>query len=681
MVQGYYGLDEAAKILGMAPDQLSQMAQRREIRAFADRGTWRFRTQDVEEMARRLGKGSNPELQLGEAEEELMAPLPPAAPPKPSPSKPPAEDVFNFSLGSGDQVEIGQEVIIDSPSKVRGSGARGGSGVRPPAPGGARKTMLSPHPGSDSDVRSSLDAPPQDLRLVSPSGVKGDPGATGKPAGRKSSSVSFQPPSGVKGGPPSPPPQPGSDSDVHLVLDQSDAEFRLVRDSDVKLDEPATGKGPPSSKKKLAGAKEPPSSHTGQKKGGSSSQRVDAGVRLVPFDDSAAEGTINMDLPPRSSSDSDIRIELDKTGSSKLRHDPMQPDPHGSSTMEIDLDAELKKAEEAARSKQPRSKVKPKTKAPKDVPSPFELSEEPPTGTAKMAALTPPPPSSTPSSDDFELTPGIPSSSDISLPDEDSVDLGASAPPGSGRSGINLHSPNDSGINLAAKEDSDQTGDRIEFELSMDEASTPPPASSSADDSSDFELTLDEGGELAPLEEETPSSDSGEGEKDIFETDFEMPALEESSSEAVALDDADTDLESSDFELSLSDEESSSQVVPLEEGEESDEGAETVTGQAGVEEEVVEEAPAEEALDEELGGEEELEEEPARAPVAVAQAPANWGVLPALVLFPCVIILFILGLMSFELVRGMWGYKQPYKPTAFMVRGICDLLGFELPKE
>jgi len=48
MVQGYYTLDEAARILGMDPEKLGHMAQRREIRAFADRGTWRFRTQDVE---------------------------------------------------------------------------------------------------------------------------------------------------------------------------------------------------------------------------------------------------------------------------------------------------------------------------------------------------------------------------------------------------------------------------------------------------------------------------------------------------------------------------------------------------------------------------------------------------------------------------------------------------------
>src|SRR4051812_33853571 len=82
MVQGFYGLDEAAQILGLPPEQLNQMAQRREIRAFADRGTWRFRTQDVEEMARRLGRRSNPELQLGEA-------LPKSTPPKSGPKSAP----------------------------------------------------------------------------------------------------------------------------------------------------------------------------------------------------------------------------------------------------------------------------------------------------------------------------------------------------------------------------------------------------------------------------------------------------------------------------------------------------------------------------------------------------------------------------------------------------------------
>lgn len=55
---------------------------------------------------------------------------------------------------------------------------------------------------------------------------------------------------------------------------------------------------------------------------------------------------------------------------------------------------------------------------------------------------------------------------------------------------------------------------------------------------------------------------SGGGEKDIFETDFDPPLLDDSPSQAVALDEADTDLASSDFELAV---ERGTGVVALEE--------------------------------------------------------------------------------------------------------------------
>ena len=44
MVQGFYTLEEAATFLKMAPEELNRMAQKREIRAFADRGTWKFKS-------------------------------------------------------------------------------------------------------------------------------------------------------------------------------------------------------------------------------------------------------------------------------------------------------------------------------------------------------------------------------------------------------------------------------------------------------------------------------------------------------------------------------------------------------------------------------------------------------------------------------------------------------------
>ena len=68
-------------------------------------------------------------------------------------------------------------------------------------------------------------------------------------------------------------------------------------------------------------------------------------------------------------------------------------------------------------------------------------------------------------------------------------------------------------------------------------------------------------------------------QKDIFETDFDVPSLEESGSQAVALDESDTDLESSDFDLALEEgepdgesmDDSGSQVVVL--GEEDEDAA------------------------------------------------------------------------------------------------------------
>lgn len=70
MVQGYYSLDEAAKVLGMPVDTLSQMARKREIRAFSDAGSWKFRAQDIDEMARSRSFGSDPEIRLPDIDAE-----------------------------------------------------------------------------------------------------------------------------------------------------------------------------------------------------------------------------------------------------------------------------------------------------------------------------------------------------------------------------------------------------------------------------------------------------------------------------------------------------------------------------------------------------------------------------------------------------------------------------------
>jgi hypothetical protein len=317
------------------------------------------------------------------------------------------------------------------------------------------------------------------------------------------------------------------------------------------------------------------------------------------------------------------------------------------------------------------------------------------------------------------------------VPDDDVVDLGELSG-GAGSSGINLQDPADSGISLEQGSGSDE----LDFELTLDAGSTPKPSaggkgaksSKSDKDSSDefelsiqdddspteagsssefelsldaesspdlekvdsdseFELTLDEEGSLAPVEEDAD-------EKDIFETDFEVPALDdESGSEAVVLEeDSDTDLEeNSDFELALNegdveaDEDSGSQVVALEDEEDADDAAATIArprklkprrpaitadDDEGLELEVDLDAEDEEA---------ELEEEPVGA-LAAPAPPPEWGAMPGVVMIFSVLFLFVVGLMGFELVQGMLSYQKTGKFSGLVTNSIAGLIE-DPPKE
>lgn len=131
-MQEYLNLDDAAQQLGISKEELSKKAQRREIRAFADRGTWKFRKQDIEEHARQAGIGSGAEIVFGDLDDELPA----------------------LDSGSSDQILLSDSALSDSPG---GSGKRvigmdefgrtpSDSDVRLVPEAGAKK-------GSDSDVK------------------------------------------------------------------------------------------------------------------------------------------------------------------------------------------------------------------------------------------------------------------------------------------------------------------------------------------------------------------------------------------------------------------------------------------------------------------------------------------------------------------------------------------------
>ncbi|MBM4070365.1 MAG: helix-turn-helix domain-containing protein [Planctomycetes bacterium] len=670
MVQGYYTLQEAAQVLGMAPEELKQMAQKNQIRSFQDRGTWRFRVQDIQELARQRGAASDMELVLGDVKSTPprssgKGAKSPTKSPKPA-AKPP--DVFDFSLGDDENVGIGEEVLGERPSR---------RGAKP-----------------DS-----------------------------------------------KRGPVTPSVPPGSDSDVRLVADNSDLDFvfdgpnragtSLASDSNVKLVGPDSGRQKSPGKSKLATPGRPaPDSPLPRKASNSPSQ--DSPVRLVPMDSDsdvkivgAGSDEVSLgDMGSRAPTDSDIRLEP-----SIAKRSPGHSD-EGMLTEEINLDEELKKAE-AQRAQKPQAKVKPKSKLPKfPSASPFELSSDSELHLSPAASPVKPdssdfdltPAGLKPDSSDFDLAPAgaKPDSSDFDLspapvkPKDDSSDDFSLELPGDSdfsldlggsiegelkgaSSGISLGNPVDSGISL---EQGGEGSDELEFELSVDAQATPKPAQAkaakpessefelsledsgghglepSAGDSSEFELTLDDSGSLPSLDEPVAKS----GEKDIFETDFEVPGLEEESGSQVAA--LETDLDSSDFDLALdgsdvaSDDDSGSNVVAVD--EEADEGAATISAKrhpAGADLEADEDLGFEQIADEDAVAEIDQEDEelaPARRElVSVPARAAPWGVLPVIVMLPCVIVMFLVGMMGLELVQHMTGYKPP----GFLTKAITELVG------
>lgn len=301
------------------------------------------------------------------------------------------------------------------------------------------------------------------------------------------------------------------------------------------------------------------------------------------------------------------------------------------------------------------------------------------------------------SSSEFELSLDADSGSfELQLTGDSSeeIPLGTSEPASQkGQSGINLDKPADSGVSLES--DGTPLDDSDDFELSLD-ASDPGglsggdsaigghKAASSSD--SEFELTLDDSSGIvdhlaAELEEE--------GQKgDIFETDFELPAVDDSDSgsEVVAVESSDTDLENSDFDLALDEsdapveDESESQVVLLDDEDDSAPAPQPLAA-SRQRRPVVLDDDASSALRDvprDVDEDEEVDTVPAaRGGVA---PPAPWGPLPAIVLIPCLIFTFLGGVMTFEILQGMRGYSQGSQPSGLIVRGFASMLDMD-PKD
>jgi hypothetical protein len=339
-------------------------------------------------------------------------------------------------------------------------------------------------------------------------------------------------------------------------------------------------------------------------------------------------------------------------------------------------------------------------------------------------------------SDDFELKLNTDTSDEVAL-GEMPKDTSGSGKRG-GESGINLRDPADSGISLEKKSGKDDkskakkpasppppkpvldaigedSSEEVDFELTLDSSAaasslklgdfkgTKPPKEEDSD--SEFELTLDDSSESNLL----ITGDGAEGgedaeKRDIFETDFEIPPMDESASEAVALE-SDTDLEKSDVdvessiesdELLVEEDTSASEVVLLDDDEDAAPAPKSrrkPSARADVDEGDVDLADVDVAGDEEdeasvagalkgvkgrRKGDVDEDEEEAVGAGAGTYRPVPWGPLPAIVLFPVSVLTLLGGLMAFELLQTMWGYHQPRKPAAPLVRALATNFDMEL---
>jgi excisionase family DNA binding protein len=251
MAKKYLTLEEAAHLLGMAPDELVRFRERGEIRGFADRGTWKFKSEDVEDFARSRDADSSPEVPILDDSPKLA--------PKPG----------------------GKDTMAGDSGIRRG----GGSGRFNKASDSDVRLLLDETlvpGGKDSDpevVLSQLGTSDSDVRLVEDVGGLVDSGSDSDVKLISTSSTEMVLPS--EGGSSS----DASDSDVQLVgtssdiippskggssADASDSDVQLVApqdsDSDVRLAKPAA-------------------------KGKPNGPRSDSDVRLVGTDDLATVGS------------------------------------------------------------------------------------------------------------------------------------------------------------------------------------------------------------------------------------------------------------------------------------------------------------------------------------------------------------------------------------------------------
>lgn len=204
----FYTLEEAARALGMNSEELKQKAQRREVRAFLDSGSWRFRVSDIDELARRSGMGSDPDLSLSDLD---LMPEQGEGTGMDSVDEDSPESIFNLGVAKSD---LGPASREDVPARESGSDADIllDDAALPMGSGSSSHIIGMETPGkqpSDSDVR-----------LVPEDGPKGASDSDVQLSGE----IDVVPPMGGSHG--------SSDSDVTLVQEGTDESFEVFGTKD-----------------------------------------------------------------------------------------------------------------------------------------------------------------------------------------------------------------------------------------------------------------------------------------------------------------------------------------------------------------------------------------------------------------------------------------------------------------
>lgn len=183
MSKKYLNLDEAARMLSLAPEELVRMRERGDVRGFADRGTWKFKFEDIESLLRRRQADSSPELPLIDPH----ASVPESRSPRQDMGEQPTV-IRRERAGDPDANLLSQEPgpsHLDSDSDVRLSGGgeleldfdvEGDSDIKLTGLQGVRQNTLGTDPeivinklGSDSDVRLVRSDSDSDVKLTADS--------------------------------------------------------------------------------------------------------------------------------------------------------------------------------------------------------------------------------------------------------------------------------------------------------------------------------------------------------------------------------------------------------------------------------------------------------------------------------------------------------------------------------